>query len=132
MRTTSDIKLGHVRVGDAMHHGILTCEKTAPLRDAARLMAQQHVHALAVELSGETWGMLSALDVVAGAAAGGEMSAGEAAATEFLSVDSGARLEHAAQMMLEHEVSHLTVIDHATGRPIGMLSTLDIAAVYGG
>jgi CBS domain-containing protein len=34
--------------------------------------------------------------------------------------------------MSEHGVSHLVVLDNAGGRPIGVLSTLDIAAAYAG
>jgi CBS domain-containing protein len=33
-------------------------------------------------------------------------------------------------MMAEHGVSHLIVLDHAGGYPTGVLSTLDVAAVY--
>jgi CBS domain-containing protein len=32
--------------------------------------------------------------------------------------------------MAEHGVSHLVVVDAASRQPIGVLSTLDIAAVY--
>jgi CBS domain-containing protein len=34
--------------------------------------------------------------------------------------------------MSEHGVSHLVVLDAANGHPIGILSTLDVAAVYAG
>jgi predicted transcriptional regulator len=36
----------------------------------------------------------------------------------------------AAQLMSEHGVSHLVVIDSAGGDPLGVVSTLDIATVY--
>jgi len=32
--------------------------------------------------------------------------------------------------MREHGVSHLVVVDRASGYPLGVLSTLDVAAVY--
>ena len=34
--------------------------------------------------------------------------------------------------MAEHEVSHLIVTHAGTGHPVGVLSTLDLAAVLGG
>lgn len=39
-------------------------------------------------------------------------------------------LWRAAQLMKEHGVSHLVVVDAAAGYPLGVLSTLDIIAVY--
>ena len=34
--------------------------------------------------------------------------------------------------MTEHGVAHLVVVDAAGGYPVGVLSTLDIVAVYAG
>jgi CBS domain-containing protein len=34
--------------------------------------------------------------------------------------------------MTEHGVSHLVVVDPATGHPSGIISTLDVAAAFGG
>lgn len=45
-------------------------------------------------------------------------------------MSSDERLERAAQLMAEHGVSHLVVVDAADGHPIGVLSTLDLAVVY--
>ena len=36
-------------------------------------------------------------------------------------------LEHAAQLMVEHDTAHLVVVSPDSGLPVGMLSTLDIA-----
>jgi CBS domain-containing protein len=74
--------------------------------------------------------VVSALDVVGAAVSGQESSAREAAATEPLTVGAEESLYSAAQLMSEHAVSHLMVIDPANGYPIGVLSTLDVAAVY--
>lgn len=41
-------------------------------------------------------------------------------------------LRRAAQMMAEHGVTHLVVLDAASGYPVGVLSTLDVAAAYAG
>lgn len=53
---------------------------------------------------------------------------GQIAATEFVTITPDATLGEAAQLMREHEVDHVVVTDGAK-RPVGMLSTLDIASV---
>jgi len=54
------------------------------------------------------------------------------AANEPLAVSADERLHRAAQLMTEHGVSHLIVLDAAGGFPVGVLSTLDVASVYAG
>jgi CBS domain-containing protein len=125
--------LAHVRVRDAMHQGIISVHGDAPLRAVARVMAEHHVHAVVVTDPGDRdypWGIVSAVEVVAAAASGADPAAGEVAATEVLTISSDERLDHAAQLMSEHELSHLIVTDSANGHPSGVLSTLDIAAAY--
>jgi CBS domain-containing protein len=134
MNTTAGLNLGRVRVRDAMRQGIITADASTPLRVIARTMAEQHVHAVAItdrNGSGRPWGIITALDVVAAAATGQEPSAREVAVTEVLTVSAGERLDHAAQLMAEHQLSHLIVTDAASGVPSGVLSTLDIASAYG-
>jgi CBS domain-containing protein len=127
-------QLDHIRVRDAMHQGILSCPADAPLGEVAGVMAKHRVHAVAVTdgVGTRPIGVVSDLDVVAAAASGEEPSAGGAAATEPLAVSAEERLRGAAQLMSEHGVAHLVVLDPAGGFPVGILSTLDIAAVYAG
>jgi len=122
---------GHIRVGDCMHHGILSCTGDAPLAQAAAIMSEQHVHAVAVTNSdgGRPVGVVSDLGVVAAAAAGSDPSALQAA-TEPLTVSAGESLHRAAQLMSEHGVAQLIVVDAASGYPVGVLATLDIVAAY--
>jgi predicted transcriptional regulator len=117
-----------------MHAGILTTEASTPLREVARLMAERHVHAVAVLDPGQLHpqGIVSALDIAAAAAQDLEETAGEAAATEVISVAADDSLVYAAQVMVSHELTHLIVLDSAGGYPTGILSTLDVAAAYGG
>jgi CBS domain-containing protein len=128
------LELRHVRVGDCMHHGIHSCSGDAPLGEVAGLMAKHRVHAVAVT-NGDgqrITAIVSDLDVAAAAASGREPTALEAAATEPLTVSANEPMHHAAQLMVEHGVSHLVVVDPASGYPIGILSTLDIAVMYAG
>jgi CBS domain-containing protein len=122
----------HVRVRDCMHPGTLTCGADDPLRDVAAIMASHRVHAVLITAAtGERpVGVVSDLDVVAAVAAGADCSAHEAAATEALTVSADEPLRNAAQMMSEHGVSHLLVVDAAGGYPVGVLSTLDVATAY--
>ena len=50
------------------------------------------------------------------------------AATAALMVSPGESLQRAAQLMTEHGTAHLVVVEPASGRPVGVLSTLDVAA----
>jgi CBS domain-containing protein len=127
-------ELAHIRVRDVMHVGLLTCAADAPLGEVAGIMAKHRVHAVAItdDAGGRAVGVVSAADVVAALAAHEEPSAREAAATEPLAVSAEESLDRAAQLLAEHGVSHLIVLDAADGHPIGVISTLDLAAVYAG
>lgn len=127
-------ELTHVRVRDCMHHGILSCAGDAPLGEAAAIMAMHRVHAVVVRTpaSQRPVGVVSDLDVATAAANGKQPTALEAVSTEPLTVSADASLQRAAQLMSEHGVSHLVVVDGASGYPLGVLSALDIAGVYAG
>jgi CBS domain-containing protein len=126
------LDLEHIRVHDAMHPGILSCLAGSPLREVAEIMATHHVHAVVINRGegARPVGVVSDLDIVTAIIDGRELSAGQVAATEPLTVSSDERLNRAAQLMAAHGVSHLVVADAADGHPIGVLSTLDLAAVY--
>ena len=115
-----------------MHPGVLTCAGDDSLRDVATIMAKHRVHAVVITgpNAARPVGVVSDLDVVAGMAAGAGLTASQAAATETLTVSADELLWAAAQLMSEHSVSHLLVVDGAGGFPVGVLSTLDIASVY--
>ncbi|HEY7150698.1 MAG TPA: CBS domain-containing protein [Solirubrobacterales bacterium] len=49
------------------------------------------------------------------------------AGMEFLTVDADESLERAAQMMADHELTHLIVLDPQSAKAIGVLSTHDLA-----
>jgi CBS domain-containing protein len=127
---SSELRL--VRVRDCMHHGILSCDGDATLGEVAGVMSKHRVHSVAVtnHRVDRPVGIISDLDVVAALASGEEPCAAQVAATEPVAVSAEDSLGHAAQLMAEHGVSHLVVLDAASGYPSGILSTLDIAAAY--
>jgi CBS domain-containing protein len=119
-----------------MHTGILTTDSSTSLRVVARLMAEQRVHVVGVadaDNARRPWGMVTTLDVAAAAAEGSDLTAGQAAAgREIATISSAEPLDYAAQIMASHQLTHLMVIDPATGHPTGVLSSLDVAAAYAG
>lgn len=120
------------RVYDAMRKGIFTCDPETSLRDVARLMATHHIHSVVVNSpQGDApWGLVTDIDLAR--AAGSDLNdrvAGETAAAQLVTVSSDDTLAHAAQLMGEYETAHLVVLHAVTGKPTGVLSTLDIAGV---
>lgn len=112
-----------------MRTGTLTCPATAPLRQAARTMASHHIHSLVVTREGGDWALLSDLDLVRALRdeRAEDLTAGEVAKHDAFTVTRDDTLEHAAQVMSAHELCHLVVVDAEDARPIGMLSSLDLA-----
>jgi CBS domain-containing protein len=130
MQTTASTT---VHVSDVMHRGVLTCARDEPLSRVAELMAAHRVHSVVVtdepNRAGALWGVVSDLDLVAAATVRrlDEQLAGATAATAALTIAPGETLQRAAQLMTEHATAHLVVVDPETLRPIGVLSTLDVA-----
>jgi predicted transcriptional regulator len=120
-------------VADAMHEGILFCTPDTPLSEVAEVMAAKRVHCVVVAEDGERcaslWGVVSDLDLVAAAAVRdlGEQLAEGSAASPALMIAPSETLLRAAQLMTEHATAHLIVVEPETQRPVGVLSTLDIA-----
>jgi len=121
----------HAKVRDAMRPEVLTCPPDAPLREVARTMASEHVHSVIVSGTGDReWGIVSDMDLMRAAREDiDERAASWAAVSEFLSVSPAETLERAVQLMIEHDVTHLVVVDPATARAVGVLSTLDVAGL---
>ena len=121
----------NARVMDAMRSGVITCQPETPMVQVAQMMATHHVHSIIVTRIGEegSWGILSAIDLLRVARRIDEHTAGEIATHDVATVYGSDALKHAVDLMLEHRVTHLVVIDRETEQPIGVLSTLDLAGV---
>ena len=123
-----------VPVEEAMHAGFIGCPLETPLREVARLMAEHRVHCIVgfgdvAEDDTCLWGVVSDLDLVSALASGasGSTSAGEIATTEIATIRPRDSLRRAAEIMRDHEVTHVLVLARQCDRPIGVVSTLDIA-----
>jgi CBS domain-containing protein len=122
-------------VGDAMSNGVISCPPETPLRVVARMMATFGVHAIFVfehadedDEASRLWGLVSDLDLVAATQVDLDtVTAGRTAVTPLVSIPADRPIAEAGGLMAAHGIAHLAVIDPDYGRPIGVISTLDIA-----
>jgi CBS domain-containing protein len=131
--------LGATRVEEAMSRPIQACAPDLALPAVAALMAGLGVHCMAVvegggdDPSGAFLGVLSDLDLVGAADADFERrTAGQTAGEPLVSVPADAPLSLAVREMRESRAHHLVVVEPASGTPVGVLSTLDVARVLAG
>jgi CBS domain-containing protein len=123
-------------VGDVMSVGVMTASPDSPLRKVAGIMAESRVHSVVItdlehgSHEQRAWGIVTDADILEAVQRDlDELTARDCAASELITVTPGESLDHAAQLMSEHEATHLLVADPETGRPVGVISSLDIAAV---
>jgi CBS domain-containing protein len=122
-------------VGDAMSHGVISCPPETPLRVVARMMATYGVHAVFVyehadedDEAPRLWALVSDLDLVAATRLDlDSLTAGATAVTPLVSVAADRSIAEAGSLMAQYGIAHLAVTDPDFGRPIGVISTLDIA-----
>ena len=124
----------HATVGDAMRPWVLTCDPATPLVTVAQRMAGEQVHAIVMLDAGDRGerrlrGLVTDVDLLRHAAQVDELTAADAAGTPVLQAQADERLAAVAVRMARHEITHVLVVDPAGGRPVGVLSTLDIARV---
>jgi CBS domain-containing protein len=129
----------HATVADAMHPGILSCDSDATVTEVARMMSTHHVHCIVIRGGAEgptdepsVWGLVSDLDLLrAGLRPDAPDTVGELAVKPVVKIETTAALRDAAQLMLAEDASHIVAVNPRSGRPVGILSTLDIAGVLG-
>ena len=98
-------------------------------------MTHEHVHCVVViddpSNMRSLWGVISDLDLIAAASVRGlaEQKAGGTAMTPAVTIAPGEQLERAATLMTRYGVAHLVVVDPVEERPVGVVSSLDLAAV---
>ena len=122
-------------VGDAMSRGVISVPPETPLRVVARMMATFRVHAIFVfehtdedDEAPRLWAVVSDLDLVAATQLDlDRQTAGATAVTPLVTVSASRPMAEAAGLMAQHGIAHLAVTDPATRRPIGVISTLDVA-----
>jgi CBS domain-containing protein len=130
----------HARVSDAMRPRVLTCDPQTSMVTVAQRMASEHVHAIVVlretidaggAIERRAWGIVTDRDVLRCAADIDDRLAEDIALGGVLTVHPDDRLADVAQRMLDQYTSHAVVVEQRTDRPVGVLSTLDIAGILG-
>ena len=130
----------HARVADAMRPRVLTCEPQTTMVTVAQRMASEHVHAIVVlretidaegAVGRRPWGIISDRDVLHCADVIEDRVADDVAMGGVLLVHPDDRLTDVAERMLDQHTSHAIVVEPRTDRPVGVLSTLDIAGILG-
>ena len=136
MSETEPRALREFRVVDVMHPGVIACPRETPLRTVARMMATYRVHAVAVMAHEDDDGAHRSLWVSSptqtSSGRHGQKdidteTAGTLARRPTVTISTTDSLERAATLMAEHETTHLIVVERRSQRPIGIVSTLDIA-----
>jgi CBS domain-containing protein len=124
--------LHQVKVGEVMHEGIVTCSASDDIDRVAAVMADHGIHCVVAIDEGPAgqdddrlWGVISDLDLMRGLESNVNLDAGNLAELDVATVAPEDTLDHAAKAMVRRELAHLVVV--AEGRPVGVVSTLDIA-----
>ena len=123
----------HARVHDVMRVGVVSCQPETSLRDVARIVVGYQIHSLLVRDAGShdaPFGILTDLDLAKAASADmSELTAGDLASSEPITVPANESLAGAAKLMAEHQCTHLLATQPETGKPVGVISALGIASV---
>jgi len=118
-------------VHDAMRVGVITCRPETKLTDVARMMVGYDVHSIVVaDVDSERglWGIVTSLDLARAADDLSSATAREVATTNLITVRSNEPLRRAAELMAEHGVTHLIVLQPDSDDPIGVISARGVAA----
>jgi CBS domain-containing protein len=119
-------------VGDVMHEGVITCRPGTSLRAVGRILAAHRIHAVVVASEEEKapHAVVTDRDVVYSHSRGelDRVTARDAAREPTITVRPDADLRHATELMTRYSVSHVIVTESGGGPPVGILSSLDVAA----
>jgi CBS domain-containing protein len=118
----------HATVGDAMRQEVIYCPPDASLRTVAQIMAGDRIHCVLVGTE-QGWGVVTDHDLLRAVEGGTGVSAGEVMRGDLPTVAVAEPLDRASRVLVDHGVSHALVVDPQSGRPVGVLSTLDVARV---
>lgn len=120
-------------VREAMRPGVIACAREATLPMIASIMITHGIHAVVVATrEPDAPSVAGDLDVVGAAVCNAAVTAGDLAREPMTAISAAATLGQAVELMAVRYDTHLLVIHPRSGAPVGVLSTLDVAAVVGG
>jgi CBS domain-containing protein len=119
--------MGQVR--DVMTSNPTTCEPTATLVDAAKVMAREDVGPVPIVESGKLVGLVTDRDIIIRAVAEGRdvtsTSVRDVASKDLVTVTADEDLDRALQLMADNQVRRIPVVEG--DRVVGIVSQADVA-----
>jgi CBS domain-containing protein len=119
--------MGQVR--DVMTSNPTTCEPTATLVDAAKVMAREDVGPVPIVEGGKLVGLVTDRDIIIRAVAEGRdvtsTTVQDVASKDLVTVTADEHLDRALQLMAQHQVRRIPVVDG--DRVVGIVSQADVA-----
>jgi CBS domain-containing protein len=119
--------MGQVR--DVMTSNPTTCEPTATLVDAAKVMAREDVGPVPIVESGKLVGLVTDRDIIIRAVAEGRdvtsTSVRDVASKDLVTVTADENLDRALQLMADNQVRRIPVVEG--DRVVGIVSQADVA-----
>lgn len=116
-------------IRDIMTTDLVACDPSTSITDAARLMRDCDVGNVLVGNDGRLMGIVTDRDLVVRCLADGadpnRRTLADVCSGQLTTVDAGDDIDGAAQLMRDHAVRRLPVVDH--GRPVGIVSLGDLA-----
>lgn len=119
--------VGRATVADVMSRGLVVCREDTTVAQAARAMTDRRSRSLVVVAAGgRALGVVTGVDLLQRAA---EDTVAELMRPP-LTIGASATLREAADLMLEHVVHRLVVVDPTApeSMPVGLISTADVVA----
>jgi CBS domain-containing protein len=114
-----------------MHAGVITCPPDVTLRTVAGILAAHRIHAVVVAVGDASpCAVVTDRDVVFGHARGNldRVTARDAATEPTITIRSDLALRDASELMAHYGTSHVVVTGSGGRTPVGILSSLDVAA----
>lgn len=127
-----------MRVGQAMHPGLITCARDTPIGEVAALLRRHRIHAVVVAEHGRELGLLSDTDLLAGEwlaqdperlAVMRRMTADELMSSPIAEIEADAPLSAAAERLHTQHLGRLLVREN--GELAGVLAISDLVRVIG-
>jgi CBS domain-containing protein len=123
-----------VRIRDAMHTGVITCQPQDDLTTLARILVTHGIHAIVLEQARDAPPLVvTDLELIRAALRGPPGTrAHDLARDPIAALPADSLLADAVAKMSEMDDAHLLATDPASGVPCGVISSFDVAAIVGG
>jgi CBS domain-containing protein len=123
-----------INISEIMNKILETIQEMASVQEAAKKMKEKDVSSLVVvDNQNKPQGIVTERDVVRKACINdirtSAVTLREIMSSPIITIDSTASASKAVDMMLQHDVRHLVVVDNnEASKPIGMITPLDLRA----